>query len=228
MPDPVRPERRRKPRPANPRAAAALDRKFMLIRGFLVAFGVAAIVVIGFMIHRAMSDREVPGARPNLINSRQPEFLEPFVCDLRAGIISSGIRAFIRNIGDAPAHNVVETFTLHLLPDKKLGIPEFDDIPQGDCKTPSSAKPLTALMDSGEETTPVLAARLLKLPPLLNGEAGQLYGSTCFYYSDPSGTLHINCETHHFTVAGGTSVFMCDSTPKSGAFDSTAVATCGN
>jgi hypothetical protein len=228
MPDPVRPERRRKPRPANSREAAALDRKYRLIRTFIVVFGVAVIVTIGFMIHGFMSNRDVQGARPNLIDNRPPEFLAPILCDLRAGINSSGVRAFIRNIGDASAINVVETFTMHLVPDKKVGMAEFDDIPQGDCNTKTSASPFTKLMDSGEETTPVLPARLLKMPPLLNGEAAQLYGTSCFYYSDPSGNQHISCETHHFSVAGGSPVFMCDDTPKTGAFDSAPVATCGN
>ena len=175
-----------------------------------------------------MGNRDVQGARPNLINNRPPEFLEPVVCDLRAGINSSGVRAFIRNVGDVRATNVVETFALHLVPDKKVGMPEFDDIPQGDCKTKTSAEPFAKLMESGEETTPVLPARLLKMPPLLSGEAAQLYGTSCFYYSDPSGNQHISCETHHFTVAGGTPVFMCDNTPKAGAFDPAPVATCGN
>ncbi len=229
MPDPVRPEQRRKPRPAKSRAAAALDRKFQLIRTFLVVFGLAIIIAIGFAIHGYMSSRDVQGARPKLVNNRPPEFLEPMVCDLKAGINSSGVRAFIRNIGDAGAGNVVETFSLHLVPDKKVGIPEFDDIPQGDCKTNTSAKPFAKLVDSGEETTPVLPARLLKMPPLLSGEAAQLYGTSCFYYSDPSGNRHISCETHRFTVAGGgPPVFMCDNTPKPGAFDPTPVSSCGD
>lgn len=228
MPDPVPPERRRKPRPANSRESAALDRKFRLIRTFLIAFGIAVIIAVAFMIHGSMSDRDVPGPRPNLVNNRQPEFLGPVVCDLRAGINSSGIRAYIRNIGDAGANNPVETFALHLVPEKKVGMPEFDDIPQGDCKTKTSAKPFAKLMDSGEETTPVLSASLLKMPPLLSGEASQLYGTSCFYYADPSGRQHISCETYHFTVAGATPLFMCDNAPKTGAFDPTPVATCGN
>jgi hypothetical protein len=228
MPDPVRPERRRKPRPANSRQTGVLDRKFRLIRIFLVVFGVAVIVAIGFMVHGFMSNRDVQGARPNLINNRPPEFLGPVVCDLRSGINSSGVRAFIRNMGDVSASNVVETFALHLVPDKKVGMPEFDDIPQGDCKTKTSAKPFAKLVDSGEETTPVLSASLLKMPPLLSGEAAQLYGTSCFYYSDPAGNQHTSCETRHFTVAGGTPVFMCDNTPKTGAFDSAPVASCGN
>lgn len=228
MPDPVQPERRRKPRPVNSREAAALDRKFRLIRTFLVVFGVAVIVVIGLMLYRFMSTRDVQGPRPNLVNNRAPEFSEPFVCDLKAGISSSGVRAFIRNIGDAGARDPVETFSLHLVPEKKVDIPEFDDIPQGDCRTKTSAKPFTAVMDSGEETTPVLQARLLKMPPLLSGEASQLYGTSCFYYSDPAGNQHISCETYHFRDAGGSAIFLCDDTPKSGTFDPTPVTTCGN
>jgi hypothetical protein len=225
MPDPVRPERRSKPRPANSREAVARDRKFRLT---LVVLGVAVIVGIGFTVYGLMSNRDVQAARPNLINDRPPEFLEPVVCDLRAGIDSSGVRAFIRNVGDARASNVVETFALHLVPDKKVGMPEFDDIPQGDCKASTSAKPFAKLMDSGEELTPVLPARLLKMPPLLNGEAAQLYGTSCFYYSDASGNQHVSCETRHFTVAGGPPVFMCDNTPKTGAFDPAPVTNCGN
>ena len=120
----------------------------------------------------------------------------------------------------------VETFALRLVPDKKVGMPEFDDIPQGDCKTKTSAKPFAKLMDGGEELTPVLPARLLKMPPLLSGEAAQLYGTSCFYYSDPTGNQHISCETYHFSVANAP-VFICDNTPKAGAFDSTPVAACG-
>jgi hypothetical protein len=228
MPDPVRPERRHKPRPANSPEIAALDRKFRFVRTFMLVFGVAVSMAIGFMIYRFMSDRDAQGPRPNLVNNRPPEFLAPIVCDLRAGIDSSGVRAFIRNVGDASASNVVETLTMHLVPEKKVGMSEFDDIPQGDCKTKTSAKPFAKLMESGEETTPVLPARLLKIPPLLSGEAAQLYGTSCFYYSDLSGNQHISCETHHFTVAGGTPVFMCDDTPKTGAFDPTPVASCGN
>ncbi len=140
--------------------------------------GVVLIVAIGFMIHNFMSNHEVQGARPNLVNNRSPEFLSPVVCDLRAGISSSGVRAFVRNIGDAAASNVVETFTMYLVPDKKVGMSEFDEIPQGDCKTKTSVKPFAKLMESGEETTPVLPARLLKMPPLLSGEAAQLYDGT--------------------------------------------------
>jgi hypothetical protein len=227
MPDPVRPEPRRKPRPPKSREAAALDRNFQLIRTFLIVFGVALIIAIVFMIHGFMSNREVQGARPNLVNNRPPEFLDPMICDLKAGINSSGVRAYIRNIGDASASDVVETLALHLVPDKKVGNPEFDDIPQGDCRTKTSAKPFAKLIDSGEETTPVLPARLLKMPPLLSGEGAQLYGTSCFYYNDPSGNQHISCETYHFAVAGSP-VFLCDNLPKSGTFDPTPVANCGN
>jgi hypothetical protein len=229
MPDPAKPERRLKPKPSNPYEVAVLNRKLMLIRSSLVLFGVAVIVAIGFMTHWIMSARQnSAGALPGLVNIKPPEFLDSVVCDLNAGINTTGIRTFIRNIGDARARNVIETFTLHLVPDKKVGIPEFDEIPQGDCKAKPSAKPLANLMESGEQATPVLPARLLKMPPLLRGEAAQLYGTSCFYYDDDSGNAHSSCETRHFTLAGGAPVFICEDAPRTGAFDPAPVATCGN
>jgi hypothetical protein len=227
MPEPVPPERRTKPHRKKSRQAAELDRKFRLLKILLVVLGVIVIVGIGVAVHAFMSNGDVQEARPNLVNNRPPEFSSPVICDLKSGINSS-VRAYIRNIGDARATNVIETIALHLVPDKTVGNPEFDNIPQGDCKTKSSAKPFTLSMDSGEENTPLLSARLLKMPPLLNGEAAHLYGTSCFYYSDPFGKQHISCETRRFIPADGTPVFMCDNTPKPGTFDSQPLNNCAN
>jgi len=226
MPDPVQPERRRKRRPANAREVAALDKKFFIVRTLLVVVGIALIVGIGIMTHLVMSSRDNSGALPRLVLTKQPEFVDSPVCDVKTGFRASDVRTFIKNIGDAPANNVIETFSLRLVPEKKVGLPEFDEIPQGNCKTRPVVKPVANIMAGEEEGIPVLPAPVLTMPPLLKGEAAQLYGTTCFYYSDIAGAAHASCETHHFTLANDP-VFICDATPKIGDFDSAPVTTCG-
>lgn len=140
------------------------------------------------MIVRLMSDRDNPGALPRLVLNRQPEFVEPLVCNLKAGFRASDVRTFIKNIGNSPANNVIETFSLRLVPEKKVGMPEFDELPQGNCKVKPVVKPVAYIMAGNEEGVPVLPAPALTMPPLLKGEAAQLYGTTCFYYSDVAGT----------------------------------------
>jgi hypothetical protein len=121
--------------------------------------------------------------------------------------------------------NVIPDFTLRVVPERKVGIPEFDEIPSGDCSAKGRGTP-TSPIPPGQETTLFLREPLTKLPPLLDGEAAQLYGVSCLRYSDPHGTPHAACDTYRLRLVTGASVFICDGQPQTGTFDPEPVSNC--
>jgi hypothetical protein len=80
------------------------------------------------------------------------------------------------------------------------------------------ATAVAKVLASGEESAPTLPVPAPIICPLLNTEAAQLYGSSCFCYNGVSGGAHAGCETHHFTPSSAP-VFICDNAPKTGNFD---------
>jgi len=205
----------------------ALDRKFQVITGILVVLGVFILAGIGYLIHNSVAERSVTvETRSTVVNTRAPQFLHPFVCDLTKGFQSGEIRTFLKNVGNSTAANVASTFSLRLVPEKRVGIAEFDDIPSGNCGEKPVGLPKLSIL-AAREITRQLPQPVVALPPLLGGEGVQLYGVSCAFYSDGTSD-RAACDTYRFRLAGGGAVFMCDGTPKTGKFDEASIANCGN
>ena len=205
-----------------------MDRRFQLLTRGLVVLGVGISIGIGFVIYKVMAARTaVVEARPLVINSSPPELIQPFICDLRAGFQAGSIRTFLRNVGDSQAVHITQTFALRMVPERKVGIPSFDEIPSGNCKDKAQGVPMAGVLAITQINTTVLPQPVVTLPPLLSGESAQLYGVSCAYYEDDAGTRHSVCDTYRYRLADGSAAFTCDGSPRAGKFEA-SMMNCGN
>jgi hypothetical protein len=205
---------------------SALDRNFRIIAIVLALIALASIATIAvissrFFIHPAGKPR------PVVVNSRPPELLQPVICDLKAGVQTGEVRMSIRNAGNARADYILPAFTAQLVPERHVGIEAFDQVLKLTCKDRPLRAPIADSLDTGQEVNPRMPKPVVTMPPLLQGETAQLYGYSCIYYSDISGTNHATCDTYRFKPASGNPVFVCDGTPKTGTFDG-PLTNCGN
>jgi hypothetical protein len=208
---------------------AVLDRKFLFLRNILIAAALPVLILIGLTIRNLVIERRTAGERrPRVVNSRAPELTQPFVCDLSAGLHSGNLQTYVRNVESGEASNVFQTLALHVVPERKVNIPEFDEVPNGDCQTRPRVHYATKLLSSGRETMALLPEPKVAIPPLLAGEIARLYSVSCIYYSDNSGLNHGSCDTYRFRLANGNSYFICDGSPETGKFDDAPVTSCGN
>lgn len=207
----------------------ALDRRFRMIGIAFAVVGGISIIAIGILIWQ--SHRQNPGgagsARATVVNERAPEILAPFTCDLRGGFHSGAVRAFFKNMGNGDAKNMIEFFSMRLVPERKIGNAEFDQIPNGNCGDRPLQGHSVGVLAAGRSVSAELPGPPVAVPPLLTGEGTQLYGVSCAYFSDASGTDHASCETYRFKPDNGTA-FMCDATPKQGKFVEPSVLGCAN
>ena len=206
----------------------AQDRKFLVVAGALAAFA-AAILIGGVfsMRHVLLEHALVAQSRSTLIDNHPPQLLQPFICDAESGSQGANkIQTFLKNIGSVGTADVSSTFLLQVVPEQHVGIASFDEIPAGNCRDKPRGSRRTAALSAGEEATPRLPLPAMALPPILNGEAVQLYGVSCVYYSDSSRNDHAACDTYRFRPTRGTPVFVCDGTPQAGKFDEAPVASC--
>ena len=208
---------------------SALDRRFLLIRIILVGMAVLTGGAILVMIHRVSSARESSmEMMPKVVSTRPPQLVQPFICDIKSGFHSGPVQTSVKNVGNARAGSVIETLTLRLVPERKVGIADFDNLPHGDCSVRPLVKPLANFLAAGQNLDRLLPEPTVALPPLLRGESVQLYALSCIYYSEESGTQHSDCETRRFRPSSGTPEFLCDNTPGAGTFEALPVASCGN
>jgi hypothetical protein len=209
---------------------SAQDRKFLIVGGALVVFTAVILVSLVFRMRSAMVERTLSvQSRPTLINIHPPELLQPFICDASSGSQgANNVQTFLKNIGSSGATDVSTTFLLQVVPEQRVGLPSVDEIPSGSCRDKPRGSRRTAALSPGEETTPRLPLPSMMLPPLLSGEAVQLYGVSCVFYSDNSRNDHAVCDTYRFRPIRGTPVFVCDGTQRAGKFDEASIANCGN
>jgi hypothetical protein len=208
----------------------AQDRKFLVIGGTLAILAVVILIALVFRVRNVVVEHTlVAQPRPMLINSHPPQLLQPFICDARAGSQgATNIQTFLKNIGSLGTSDVSTAFLLRVVPEQHVGITAFDQIPAGNCRDKPRGARRTAALAEGEETTPYLPQATMALPPLLRGEAIQLYGVSCVFYSDSSRNDHAACDTYRFRPTRGAPVFVCDGTPEVGKFDEAPVASCTN
>jgi hypothetical protein len=208
----------------------AQDRKFLIVGGTLAVLAVIILIVVVFSIHNVLVEHRLGAqSRPTLINNHQPQLLQPFICDARSGSQgANNIQTFLKNIGSSGATDVSTTFLLRVVPEQHVGIAAFDEIPAGNCRDKARGARRTAALSAGEETTPYMPQPAMTLPPLLSGEAIQLYGVSCVFYSDGSRNDHAACDTYRFRPTRGNPVFVCDGTPQVGKFDDAPIASCTN
>ncbi len=203
-----------------------LDRKFRILA---IVGGVLAIPILIFMgirLQRAISERQQTAEhRPVILNSNAPTLLAPFTCDLRTGAHFGDVQSFFRNQGNALAVNLAPSLTLRMVPERKVGDPQFDEIPSGDCNT-RSRKTLRDKLAAGVSYNFRWKSPTVSLPPLLNGETVQLYAVSCVQYEDESGVAHSACDTYRFRPSSGIPAFACDEMPKMGKFDAERVSGC--
>lgn len=207
----------------------ALDRRFRIIGVAFAVLGLGIVVTISLLIWQSHRQQTNAGdLKATVVNARAPEMTAPFTCDLHGGFHSGNIRAFFRNMGNGDAKNVMEFFSMRIVPERKVGIAEFDQIPNGNCADKALRGRAIGLLAAGKDVSAELPQPTVAVPPLLAGEGAQLYGVSCAYFSDTSGADHASCETYRFKPANGGPVFMCDATPKSGKFEEPSVLGCAN
>ncbi len=205
-----------------------MDKRFRLISIVLAVLAVPMIVALVFLLrHISAEHARVVELHPAVVNDRAPEMSQPFVCNLNSGFHSGEIRTYLRNAGNERAIGVVPTFLLRVVPQRRVGIPVFDEIPAGDCRDRPFGIPAIAPIETGQRGGAHIPSPSVTLPPLLHGEGAQLYGVSCAYYTDDAAGEHASCDTYHFKLADGSSVFMCDGMPKSGQFESSPTSNCG-
>jgi len=208
----------------------ALDRRFRMIGVAFAVIGGMSVIAIGVLVWQ--SHKQNPGGpgslRATVINARAPEMLAPFTCDLRGGFHSGAIRAFFKNMGTGDAKNMTEFFSMRIVPEKKIGNAEFDQIPNGNCGDKALQGRNVGILAAGKDSSTELPPPSVAVPPLLSGEGAQLYGVSCAYFSDASGNDHASCETYRFKPDNGGAAFMCDATPKQGKFVEPSVLGCAN
>jgi hypothetical protein len=205
------------------------DRKFLLIIATLGGLAVAIVGAVFLILHKSPVEVSTVAAdaRPTLINAKPPELLQPFICDTRSGFRPGKIRVFLKNTGNSRAIDVTPTFSLHVVRERPVGIPAFDQIPDGNCADRVLGFPSAGPLAAGAESSALLAEQAVTLPPIFNGEAFQLYALSCIYYGDGSRDRGV-CDTYRFRPADGTAAFMCDAMPRTGKFDIASITNCAN
>ena len=208
----------------------AQDRKFLVIGGTCAVVAVVILIALVFHIRNGLEERTAGAqSRAMLINNHPPELIQPFMCDAQSGSQgANNIQTFVKNIGSLGTADVTTSFLLQVVPEQHVGIAAYDQIPAGNCRDKPRGASRAALLSAGEETTPHMPQPAMTLPPLLSGEAIQLYGVSCVYYSDTSRNDHAACDTYRFRPTRGTPVFVCDGTPLAGKFDEAPVNSCAN
>lgn len=165
---------------------------------------------------------------PLVVNSRPPEFLQPFTCSPTTGLKTGNMQITVKNIGNRKADDVFAMLLqIKIVPEKKTGNPLFDDIPKGDCDAKINPNPLEFTMAPGEEKRPQIRQMgSMGMPPISDGDPVQLYAVNCIYYSDEYRHHHGTCDTYRLSfpssepldAINGTPTFVCDGRPKIARF----------
>jgi hypothetical protein len=208
------------------------------------AEGIGVLLGIGVLVYYVasyfQSERHFQFEyKPFVVNSRPPQLLQPFVCDVkRNGFTFGNMRTFVKNIGNARAINVVPyDITLRVVPENRTGIAQIDNPPTVDCAKKLNAQAVKDLdypMGPGLEVSPEIRQGVGTIPRMKDGDTAQLYATSCVYYSDDYGKSHGTCDTYRLQLPSdnpvdvlyGTPTFACDGTPRMGTFSGTIGGHC--
>jgi hypothetical protein len=204
---------------------------------FLALAALGTLAYVGVSIWQTLEVRWSAHAQhmPLVINSRAPEFLQPFICDVQKGFHTGNMQTAVKNIGNASAYHVVSYFGFpKIIPEKKTGKPFFDALPDVNCKVQVKANELESPLAPGQEMFPQIRQMAGTLPPISNTDPIQLYWVSCVYYSDDYGAKHATCDTYRLMfpstnpldVLSGSPTLFCDATPKMGKFAGTISGHC--
>jgi hypothetical protein len=101
----------------------ALHNKLLVIIGIFTF--IAAAIYTGTTIVQVMlaEFHRREDRRPEIVNNRPPEFVEPFICDPKTGFHSGNMRTFVKNIGKTTATNLFPMPKIRLYRRKKQVFP---------------------------------------------------------------------------------------------------------
>jgi hypothetical protein len=200
--------------------------------GGAVAVGVLIIYVLGYQETKRANRAQ---HMPLVINSKAPEFLQPFICDLPSGLHSGNIQTGAKNIGTAVALRVNPFFGMaRVVPEKRTGR-AIDEPPNVDCNMKLKPSDMEFPLEPGRETMPQIRQMAMSLPPIKSDDPLQLYWVECVYYMDEYGGEHATCDRFRLSfptndnpldVLSGTPTFFCDSLPRKGKFIPTVGGHC--
>ena len=206
----------------------------------VVFAGLAALATLGYLavsIWQTLENKQAARAQhmPLVINSRAPELLQPFVCDVKNGLHTGNMRNGMKNIGTASAYQVMPfSAIVKIVPEKKTGDQFVDEIPDVNCGGSMSAKELESPLPPGRELQPQLRQMVVSVPPIAETDPVQLYWVNCVYYADEYGGRHATCDRYRLTLPSdnqldalsGSPTFYCDAKPRTGRFDGTIGGHC--
>ena len=181
--------------------------------------------------------------RPRVIFSRSPELVGQLNCDITDRQLEANtgaMRIWVKNIKNGDAISVFPVLNGAIfIPDKRTGIPFYDDPPQiteQTCRSHVSPKVQPFPLNAGEEKfinsgQSVGAVSLIPTPgakPVIPKDATlQWYFSTCVYYLDEDGEPHGTCQTYRFSRNSKYS-FSCSESPMTGVFEPIMFNYCEN
>jgi hypothetical protein len=218
------------------RSSSQLKKIEMILLG-LVAVGGIGYLIAYIIVSISQNTQTKKQHAPLVINSRPPEFLQPFICDFKNGFRSGNMQNFVKNVGNATATNVFPSLNrFKIVPERKTGNAFIDEPPIGDCNAKMGPSAVAFPLAPGIEMRPQYRQTVMSLPNLTEGDSIQLYDAVCLYYSDDYGVSHGTCDTYRFyfpsnnpldTLSGSPS-FVCDGLPKNGKFVPHVTGHCQN
>jgi hypothetical protein len=211
----------------------ALHNKYLVVKGMLALIS-GAVYTVTVLVQTILSERHrKEDHRAIIINSRPPEFLQPFVCDVKAGFHTGNMQILIKNVGNATADIFPTMFEMKVVPERKRGTHSIDDPPAADCSGKIREETMMFPLVPGREVRPQIRQSAMSLPAISDKEPVQLYAVNCVYYRD-AGVNHATCDTYRLQLTStnpidalnGTPSFLCDKIPRIGRFIETLTGHC--
>jgi hypothetical protein len=195
------------------------------------------IAILGVYIWQTLEARWNAHAQrmPLVINSQGPQFLQPFVCDVKNGFHTGNIQRAVKNIGNASAYHVMPYIsTIKIVPEKKTGDAFIDELPHVNCRMEVKSNEMEMPLPPQREVFPQLRQMAGTIPPITKDDPIQLYWTSCVYYADEYGGNHGSCDTYRLMfpstnpldAISGSPTFFCDATPRTGKFQDTISGHC--
>jgi len=207
--------------------------KFRRLEIILLGIGAAGAVLylFAYIVVSVKQNAQVQMQHmPLVINSRPPEFLQPFICDTKNGFRAGNMQRFAKNIGNASAYHVIPFMNMmKVIPEKRTGDALIDALPLVSCDmkiNTGNTGEIEFPLAPGIEIRPQIRQSFASIPPLHTDDPVQLYVASCIYYADEYGGRHGTCDTYRVNfpstnpldVLQGSPTFFCDATPHIGKF----------
>jgi hypothetical protein len=205
------------------RASSPLKKAELILLALVAAGGVGYLVAY-IVVSNSQKHQTQMQYSPLVINSRPPELLQPFICDREKGLLVGNLNAFIKNVGNVRAIDVLPLIVaMKIVPEKKTGNAFIDNPPGGLCGMITSGKMNLA---PGQDFTVMARQGSTSIPKLAESSSVQFYLESCIYYFDEYRTNHSTCDIYRLflpsssppDVLSGSPEFVCDGKPKSGKF----------